>query len=204
MLVKWLGLSAVLSLLLIAGISFADGYNDNDQDHDDAPLKITMDQTKLIHLKQDAADVIVDNPGHVSVALDNPRLLIVTPHNPGVTSMTVLDSGGETIMRRDIIVTNVQQNYVRVRRMCNGSDPTCSATSYAYCPDGCYEVTAVPDSASGGTGSVPPPTAGPPGLIGGEPAQTLLGPADDCPAGFNKAFVPGVKTGDQHYTCQKR
>lgn len=173
-----------------------------DSDDDAAPLRLTMDQTKVIHLQQDAANVILNNPEHASVDIDNPRLLLVTPHEPGATSMIVLDKDGEEILQQDIIVTNVQQKYVRIRRMCGAGGDSCAPTSYAYCPDGCYEVTAIP--AGGGGAGVPPPPSAPPGTIGGEPAETLIGPADDCPAGYNKIFVPGITTGDQHYTCTKR
>jgi len=184
---RGLGIFAALCLLVIAGIAFADP----------APLEITMDQTRLVRLHQDAASVIVANPEHVSVSLDNPRLLMLTPHQAGATSMIVLDAAGKTILERDIIITNVQQNYVRIRRMCTGNDG-CAAKSYAYCPDGCYEVTDIPADETGSAG--PPP---PKGLIEGEPAETLIGPTDDCPQGYNKSAVPGIK-GDMHYTCSRR
>ena len=193
---KWVGMFAVLSLLAVLSTAHADS------DEHLAPLQLTTDQTKIIHLQQDAANVIINNPEHTSVALESPRLLIIKPHQPGTTSMIVLDSEGRTILQQDIIVTNVQRKYVRIRRMCNASDSSCTATSYDYCPDGCYEVTAVPANAGGAGGPAPPST--PPGTIGGEPAETLLGPADDCPEGYNKIFVPGITSGDQHYTCTKR
>jgi hypothetical protein len=150
----WLGVFAILSLLFISGIAVADSGDDDDID---GPLRLTMDQTRLVHLDQDAASVIVANPGHVSVSLDNPRLLIVTPHDAGATSMIVLDGEGKTILEQDIIVTNVQQKYVRIKRMCAGGDASCVEKSYTYCPDGCYEVTPVaPDF---GAAAPPPPMA---------------------------------------------
>jgi hypothetical protein len=201
MLAKWFGIIATLSFLIISGTAYADS------DVNDAPLQMTTDQTKIIHLQQDAANVIINNPEHASIALESPRLLLITPHQPGTTSMIVLDSSGKTIMQRDVIVTNVRQKYVRIRRICSGSDNACAATSYTYCPDGCYDVTTVPASAaggSGGAGDLPPAQSTPPGTIGGEPAETLIGPADDCPEGYNKIFVPGITSGDQHYSCTKR
>jgi Flp pilus assembly secretin CpaC len=195
---KWVGIFAMLSFLIIVSTSYADS------DVNATSLQMTTDQTKIIHLQRDAANVIVNNPDHASVALESPRLLLITPHQPGTTSMIVLDGAGKTIMQRDVIVTNVRQKYVRIRRICSGSDSSCAATSYTYCPDGCYDVTVVPASAAGEGvgGSLPPST--PPGTIGGEPAETLIGPADDCPEGYNKIFVPGITSGDQHYTCTKR
>jgi len=190
---KWFGIFAVLSFVAVLGTAHADSVGDA------ASIRLTTDQTKIIRLQQDAANVIVNAPAHASVSLDSSRLLIITPHEPGATSMIVLDKDGKKILQRDIIVSNVQKKYVRIRRMCGAGSSSCAPTSYSYCPDGCYEVTTVPASAAG----APPPSTSP-GTIGGEPAETLLGPADDCPEGYDKVFVPGITSGDQHYTCTKR
>ena len=188
---KWLGFFSVLCLV---GISSAIAFAEP------APLELTMDQTQLIPLDKSAASVIVANPEHISVTLDNPRLLILTPHAAGATSLIVLDAAGKTILEQEVIVTNVQKKYVRIKRMCTGNDASCAAQSYDYCPDGCYAVTEIPAN-SGATGTPPPTSA--PGTIQGEPAETLIGPLDDCPPGYDKSAVPGVH-GDQHYTCAKR
>jgi len=108
------------------------------------PIRLTSNKNKIIRLDRDAASVVVNNPAHASVMLDTPKLLIIVPHQPGATSFTVLDDSGNTIMEKDIIITNVQPKYVRVRRMC-GDDNNCQKSSYFYCPDGCYEVTAMPN-----------------------------------------------------------
>ncbi len=109
----------------------------------DGSLRLTSNKNALIKLDKDAHSVIVNNPEHASVMLDTPRLLIVIPHKPGATSFTVLDKYGETIIQKDIIITNVQKKYVRIRRICAQSDKTCNPSSYFYCPDGCYEVSPV-------------------------------------------------------------
>lgn len=183
------GLFTVLCLLFVSGFAFAAP----------APLEMTMDKTQLLRLDQDAASVIVANPEHLSVDLDNARLLMLTPLQAGATSIIVLDAAGKVILERDVLITNVQNKYVRVKRICAGSDSSCAATSYTYCPDGCYEVTPVATGAGGG--AAPPPTA-PSATIEGEPPETLIGPQDDCPQGYNKEAVPGIKT-DMHYTCRK-
>jgi hypothetical protein len=189
MMAKTSGIFAVLCLLLVSGFAFADA----------APLELTMDKTQLLRLDQDAASVIVANPEHLSVDLDNPRLLMLTPHAAGATSIIVLDAEGRAILDQDVVITNLKNKYVRVKRLCSGNDSSCAATSYAYCPDGCYEVTEIPAGASGA--SAPPPSTSP-GTIEGEPAETMIGPLDDCPQGYNKINVPGVK-GDMHYTCTR-
>jgi hypothetical protein len=121
---------------------------------EDAALRLTPNKNKIIRLDQDAASVVVNNPDHASVMLDSPRLIIIMPRLPGTTSFTVLNSAGETILQKDVIVTNVQPQYVRVRRVCASGDTSCTPAAYYYCPDGCYEVTPV---APGGESNIPPP-----------------------------------------------
>ncbi len=120
-------------------------------------IYLTDNEDKIVRLDQDAASVIVNNPDHASVMLDSPRVMIIMPRAPGATSFTVLDANGSTIMHRDVIITNRKRQYVRIQRVCSGSG-SCTPTSYYYCPNGCYQVTAVP---SGGSGNVPPPPATP-------------------------------------------
>lgn len=134
-----------------------------------APIRLTSNKNKLIRLERDASSVVVNNPNHASVMLDTPRLLIIVPHQPGATSFTVLDENGETIIEKDVIITNVQPKYVRIRRMC-GDSQNCEANSYFYCPDGCYEVTSVPNDSS--TGNEPSPLRPAGNFAAGMGAQT--------------------------------
>jgi len=109
---------------------------------DPRAIRLTPDRTKILRLRESAASVIVANPVHATVSLDSPRLLILMPREPGTTSFTVLNAEGKVLLERSIIVSAVQPQYVRVRRVCgNASD--CEASNYYYCPDGCFEVTPV-------------------------------------------------------------
>lgn len=167
---NWPAILTGLILIVFSLSAFADGV-DNDvlkkilgtgkatiKPLSDDTLRLTTNKDKLIRLDQDASSVIVNNPLHAEVMLDSPRLLIVMPRQPGATSFSVLDADGHTILHKEIIVTNVQPNYVRIRRMCAGSDGGCVPSSYFYCPDGCYEVTAVGEA---GSGNAPPAPAAP-------------------------------------------
>ena len=112
---------------------------------DDDVIRITPDKTKIVHLSQDAASVIVTNPANLSVLLDSPRLLIVMPRTPGTTSFTVLNNKGQTIAEKTVIVAAAAKaKYVRIRRVCDNAGAGCVPTAYFYCPDGCYEVMTVP------------------------------------------------------------
>lgn len=122
-------------------------------DVDNEVIRITPDSSKIVHLDQDAASVIVNNPRNIGVALDNPRLLVIMPKQPGTTFFTVLNASGKTIMERRVIVTGTQKKYIRVRRMCGNNSDGCAPSSYYYCPDGCYEVN--PVAPVEGVGNVP-------------------------------------------------
>jgi hypothetical protein len=123
----------------------------------DGALRLTSNKDQLIRLEQDAASVVVNNPSKVNILLDSPRLLIVMPRETGATSFKVLNAKGEVILEKDVIISNAQPEYVRVRRMCASNDASCVPSAYYYCPDGCYEVTPVP---AGSTDASAPPPAG--------------------------------------------
>jgi hypothetical protein len=114
---------------------------------DDGIIRLTPDKTRLLHIDQDAASVVVTNPAHAAVLLDSPRTLLLMPRAPGTTAFTVLDAKGKVILERNIVVTGAEQkkNYVRIRRSCGGQSGggDCTPSAYYYCPDGCYEVTPV-------------------------------------------------------------
>lgn len=147
MIKKWLAIAGIVFLAAV-GLAQADGLSGMKTPapaatDDGRTIRLTPDKTKILHLDQDAASVVVANPAHASVLMDSPRLLVIMPREPGTTSFTVLDAAGAAIMERSVIVTATEPKYVRVRRMCDGQQG-CEASSYFYCPDGCYEVTPVP------------------------------------------------------------
>lgn len=96
--------------------------------------------TKVLHLATDAASVVVANPSHASVFLDSPRTAIVIPRSTGATSFTILDRDGNLITTKNVVITNTDENYVRIRRICGG-DATCVDTTVYYCDDNCVEVS---------------------------------------------------------------
>lgn len=127
---------------------------------DDNVIRLTPDTTRVIRLDQDAASVLVTNPEHARVLLDSPRMMIVMPRTPGTTPVMALNAKGETILQKTVIVSAAAApKYVRIRRMCGTlGPPECIATSFYYCPDGCYEVN--PVNPANDTVNIPPPTNG--------------------------------------------
>ncbi|MGZ9097368.1 MAG: pilus assembly protein N-terminal domain-containing protein [Micavibrio sp.] len=112
-------------------------------------IRITPDKSELVRLETDASSIIVGNPDHLGVLMDNRRLLILVPRAPGATYMTVLDSAGNVIMQRHIIVASPKSDYIRIRRSCAGQGSDCQATSVYYCPGMCHQVGLVTSSGSG-------------------------------------------------------
>jgi len=149
-----------------------DGFDKQEAAAIEGPLRLTSNKDVLIRLDQDAASVVVNNPAHAAVMLDTPRLLIVMPRLPGATSFHVLNAKGEIILKKDVIVSNVEKQYVRIRRACGANDASCQAAAYYYCPDGCYEVTPVPPGDANATPA--PPQSG-------SPVSPALAPAPAMP-----------------------
>jgi hypothetical protein len=121
-------------------------------------LRLTPDKSELIRLDQDAESVIVGNPAHLGVLMDNRRLLILVPRQPGATYLTVLDAKGDIIMQRHVLVAVPGTDYVRIRRSCSAEAVSkgCQPTSVYYCPGMCHEVGIVADTGSGDVAPLPP------------------------------------------------
>jgi len=103
-------------------------------------IRLTPNESHILHLNRDAASVIVANPVHAGVFLDTPRVLVIVPGTPGATSFTVLDIDGNEIMHRDVIISERQNKYVRIQRICSGAG-NCVPSSVYFCPDGCHQVS---------------------------------------------------------------
>lgn len=119
-------------------------------------IRLSMDKSKIIRLKDDAASVLVGNPNHASVLAESPRLLVVIPRMAGATHITVLNKKGEVILDRHVLVAAPQQQYLRIRRSCAGAgERECAPTRTYYCPnkDMCHEIASVDTEGDSGTDS---------------------------------------------------
>ncbi len=120
----------------------------------DPILRLTPDKTEMIKLESDAQSIVVGNPAHASVLMENPRLLLVVPRQAGATYVSVLDKDGQVIMQRHIVVAAPKEKYVRIRRSCanasgGGRSTGCQPLTVYYCPDTCHEVS--PDANTAGS-----------------------------------------------------
>ncbi len=113
---------------------------------DDMPmLRLTPDKPQTIRLESDAVNVLIGNDTHLHIIPDTSRNLILMPRAPGTTYFTVLDSNGDVIMQRHVVVAPPKHNYVRIRRACVYGQRDCQPYSMYYCPDICHEM-AVPSA----------------------------------------------------------
>jgi len=113
-------------------------------------VMLTLNKSKIIRLKSDAASVIVSNPSHISVMLDTPRVVVIVARAPGATSFTILDNSGDAILEQEVIVTSREEGYIRLSRSCPPLLKKCVPEELFYCPDGCYRIT-VPDDKNANT-----------------------------------------------------
>lgn len=136
-----------------ASVSYGTARPDGVDTH--PALQLTPDKSELVRLDRDAGSVIVGNPDHLGVLMDNRRLLILVPREPGATYLTVLDSAGDVVMQRHVIVVSPKENYIRIRRSCASGDRGCEPTSVYYCPGMCHPVGLVTARDSGNVPAVP-------------------------------------------------
>ena len=119
------------------------------------PLKLAPNDIEVVNLSDDAGSIILSQPAHARITIEDSRRILVQPGSPGVTSLIVISRQGKIIYKRDIVVGERGDHYVRIRRMCNNGPNSgdCLARGSFYCPDGCYEVTgSAMQSSSGLTG----------------------------------------------------
>jgi len=135
-------------------VSYGGPRHDGDDTH--PPLRLTPDKSEIVRLEEDAISVIVGNPDHLGILMDDSRLLILVPRQPGATYLTVLNQAGQVIMQRHVLVSVANQNYIRIRRSCGGAagNAACEDTTVYYCDGMCHETAIVENN---GTSVVPPP-----------------------------------------------
>lgn len=104
------------------------------------PVRLTPDKTEMVKLDEDANSIIIGNPAHLNVLLENPRLLLLAARQPGATQLTVLNSEGKVIMQRHVIVSGPKDEYVRIRRSCINGGNGCEQTTVYYCPGICHDI----------------------------------------------------------------
>lgn len=118
------------------------------------PIWVGMDGPAIVRLDADAASVIVGNPAHASVALDDSRTVMVNAGAPGMTRLVVIGKEGQVILDRRVIVDasgagngadeDGENNgkFINVKNACINSDGVCQPNNVFYCVEGekCHSV----------------------------------------------------------------
>ena len=104
-------------------------------------IQLAPGRAQVVPLPADAGAVVVGNPANLTAMLDTPRTMILVPHQPGLTSLTVLDRRGEMMLNSDIVVTAKQSGSVNVVRSCTEDSKGCKPVTTFYCGAGCIEIT---------------------------------------------------------------
>lgn len=108
-------------------------------------FRISPQESRVIRLPAEAASAVNSNPGVLSVALDTPQTLILSPLTQGVSHVTVLGKESETLLQETVIVTPHGGDVLSIHNACTGAmdETSCEAQIDYYCPNGCYEITEV-------------------------------------------------------------
>ena len=106
----------------------------------DDVIRMRTDRPLVLKLDQEASNILIGNDLFLNIFPDSRNTLILMPLQPGATFFRALDSDGNTILEKRVIVGTPPQDYVRVRRSCAADDELCAFQSIYYCPDSCHIV----------------------------------------------------------------
>lgn len=80
------------------------------------PIKVVMNQAKIVKLSRAADTIVVGNPLIADAAVKDPQTIVLTGKGFGVTNFVVLDSKGTPIVDEQIEVSRSTAETVRVYR----------------------------------------------------------------------------------------
>jgi Flp pilus assembly secretin CpaC len=108
-------LRQVFAAALVAGVAVAVGTGvPSAQMLDDIIVK--YDQSQLLTLPRQAAEIVVGNPVIASVSVQSGNLLVVTGKSFGITNMIVLDAKREVIFEKRVLVKREDARVVNLQR----------------------------------------------------------------------------------------
>ncbi|MFD2263793.1 pilus assembly protein N-terminal domain-containing protein [Lacibacterium aquatile] len=116
------------------------------------PISLSLNTVAILPLAQDAATVIVGNPGVANVQIEESRRIMILGQSVGQTNLIVLDGEGKAFLSAALIVVPANAGRVTVRR--GGKPPA----DYV-CSGRCFQI----EGGEAGGGRLPsaPPAAVP-------------------------------------------
>lgn len=98
----------------------------------DAPISVTIDHAKVMHISRPADVVIIGNPAIADATIQDNQTLIITGRSFGTTNLIVLDAAGQPVADQMLIVgaanSDVVTVYKRAARQTFSCTPDCSPT----------------------------------------------------------------------------
>jgi Flp pilus assembly secretin CpaC len=178
-------LGALLLIPPVIGIGFAAAPPARAETRQLEVLHLSPSSAEVVELPDAAGTVVVGNPVYLTAALDNPKLLILIPGQPGATTLTVLDRNGRPLYLRQVVVSAHAPGHVTVTRDCaNAPGSYCQPVSMLNCTEGhCVEIAGT-NTAGGGSNSTVS------GSSGGAAAEGAAGMAGDGETQSDSQEIP--------------
>lgn len=143
------------TILVFASLVFTAALTPFNANAEQTVINVSPEGPQIVRLAEDAASVIVGNPTHATALLENPRTLIISGNQAGMTGLIVLGRNGEAILDARVIVGALSKDFIRINRACANGAEGCLPVSMYYCADGMCHPTATeqPPVASGSSGA---------------------------------------------------
>lgn len=75
-----------------------------------APIKVLIDEAKLVELNRPVHQVIIGNPSIADVAMQSKKVLVFTGKSSGHTNIILLDENNRQILNRKVHVTTSNES----------------------------------------------------------------------------------------------
>ena len=92
----------------------------------ESPVIVTIDRAKVLRISRPADTVIIGNPSIADATIQDRQTLVLTGRSFGVTNIVILDSDGEPIVDKTIVVQGHDTNTVRIYRRAIRETLACS------------------------------------------------------------------------------
>jgi len=77
-------------------------------------VTVLIDQAMLVRLERPAAEIVVGNPSIADVAVQSGKVLVITGKSFGETNLIVVDTAGNIVVNRRLVVQEPDTGYVTV------------------------------------------------------------------------------------------
>lgn len=90
------------------------------------PIKVLMNQAKIVKLARPADTIVIGNPDIADAAVQDASTIVLTGKGFGVTNLVILDEQGNAIVDEQIVVSRHFANSVRIYRRSDVQTLSCT------------------------------------------------------------------------------